>query len=216
MVDLGTLPNSQSSNATGINDLGQVVGVSRYITPSVVERAFRYTDGVGMIDLGVLPGQPSTGGRVVAERINNSGQVVGSASTAGGRHQAFRYTDGVGMASLGVLLGYDYSTAYDINDSGHVVGESYNAGGSLPPHAFLYTDATGLIDLNTLIDPNSGWLLERAYAINDTGWIVGTGFYNGMIKGYLLTPVPEPSALVLLAAPAVAVIIRQRRRTMAA
>ena len=32
-----------------------------------------------------------------------------------------------------------------------------------------------MTDLNSLIDPDSGWALGNATAINDNGWIVGVG-----------------------------------------
>jgi hypothetical protein len=77
----------------------------------------------------------------------------------------------------------------DINSSGQVVG-----GGS---RAFYYDATTGVVDLNTLIDPDSGWVLWEARAINDLGQIVGAGDFNGQRHAYLLTPVPEPSTFAL-------------------
>ena len=54
-------------------------------------------------------------------------------------------------------------------------------------------------DINSLISPNSGWTLGAAYAINDSGQIVGTGTNpNGKSDAFLLTPIPEPSTLALL------------------
>jgi probable HAF family extracellular repeat protein len=54
-------------------------------------------------------------------------------------------------------------------------------------------------DLNNLILPTSGWTLNYACDINDLGQIVGYGTNpNGVTHAFLLTPVPEPSALVLL------------------
>ena len=40
-----------------------------------------------------------------------------------------------------------------------------------------------MTDLNTLIDPSSGWMLEEATGINDNGWIVGYG-YNSATGRY--------------------------------
>lgn len=63
----------------------------------------------------------------------------------------------------------------------------------------LYEDGQ-MLDLNTLIDPASGWYLTEAAAINDRGQIAATGYSNGRQHALLLTPtaVPEPSSLVLL------------------
>ena len=53
-----------------------------------------------------------------------------------------------------------------------MVGSYTTSGGS--DHAFLYSDGTEQ-DLNTLIPASSGWTLEDAYGINDSGQVVGTG-----------------------------------------
>ena len=80
--------------------------------------------------------------------------------------------------------------AYKINDSGQVVGGSDGSpfcGGQM-------------LDLNTLVTANSGWVLRSASAINDAGQIVGTGYYQGQPRAFLLTPntvVPEPSTYAL-------------------
>jgi len=34
----------------------------------------------------------------------------------------------------------------------------------------------------------SGWVLTAAEAINDQGWIVGNGYYNGTSRAFLLVP----------------------------
>lgn len=54
-------------------------------------------------------------------------------------------------------------------------------------------------DLNSLIDSACGWELRAATAINDVGQIVGFGINPaGQTVAFLLTPIPEPSILVLL------------------
>jgi hypothetical protein len=70
-----------------------------------------------------------------------------------------------------------------------------------------------MTDLNTLIDPASGWQLKYARAINDYGQIVGSGFNpSGYEHAYLLTPVPEPSTFVLLGMGAVGLLGWATRR----
>jgi len=34
----------------------------------------------------------------------------------------------------------------------------------------------------------TGWVLTTAEAINDQGWIVGNGYYNGAARGFVLVP----------------------------
>jgi uncharacterized protein (DUF2252 family) len=43
-------------------------------------------------------------------------------------------------------------------------------------------------DLNSLISPTSGWVLEAATVINDAGQIAGVGRLNGARRIFLLTP----------------------------
>ena len=79
-------------------------------------------------------------------------------------------------------------------------------------HAFLYSNGS-MTDLNSLIDPASGWTLHYAFAINDSGQIVGTG--NNSLRqahAFLLTPTPEPSTLALLAAGAGSLLLMAWRR----
>jgi probable HAF family extracellular repeat protein len=114
------------------------------------------------------------------------------------------------MTDLGTLGGWQ-SWAYGINSSGQVVGSSYTADNSL--HAFLYSGST-MYDLTTMIDPPAGWTISQATAINDAGQIVVIGSHvygggndvSGLIpnalyveyESFLLTPVPEPSTLILI------------------
>ena len=58
-----------------------------------------------------------------------------------------------------------------INDNGQVVGYCFTSGSD---HAFLYSNGIAQ-DMNTLIPASSGWTLEDAYGINDSGQVVGTG-----------------------------------------
>jgi hypothetical protein len=62
--------------------------------------------------------------------------------------------------------------------------------------AFLY-DHGVMSDLNALVSNLDGWTLQSASAINDSGAIVGYGLLGGAQHGFLLSPVPEPSTLVL-------------------
>jgi len=190
MQDLGTL-GGLTSWAYSINNSGQVVGWSNTTisgTEYDLEHAFLY-DGT-MHDLGTLGGTHSN-----AYSINDSGQVVGSSSVTGSSsYHAFLWTPTMPNASSGMMqdlgtLGGSGSTAYDINSSGHVTGESPGVGEFLESYAFVYTTETGIVDLNSLIDPLSGWILNGGYAINDIGQIAGTGTIGGETHAFLLTPV---------------------------
>jgi probable HAF family extracellular repeat protein len=144
-------------------------------------------------DLGALPGGSNAS---VAFGINDSGQVVGQSGASTG-NRAFLWDSTSGMQDLGDLAGGpDYSVARGINNSGQVVGSSRASTGT---RAFLWDSTSGMQDLNDLLDPSGvGWTLSRSLVVNDAGQIVGVGRNpDGVTRGFLLTPVPEPSSLVL-------------------
>jgi probable HAF family extracellular repeat protein len=91
------------------------------------------------------------------------------------------------LTTLGGLNSY----AYHVGVSGRVVGAS-DVTDELSPnqHAFLYMSELGMVDLNTLIDPLSGWELLDASEINDAGQITGQGLFGGEYRAYLLSPAP--------------------------
>lgn len=202
---LGT-PQNPSSSGFGINDNGQVTGSSN-------NHAYLY-DGV-MHDLGTLGGPESEG-----FAINSLGQITGISLVAEGSEfeHAFFY-DGTVMHDLGTLSGMDSSAGQGINIHGQITGYSYRLGVS--SHAFIYDPAHGMVDLNSLIDPNSGWVLAEGTAINDGGLITGDGVINGETHAFLLTPisVPETRAIVfaafsLLIIPFAFILRRQRQLAM--
>ncbi|MDN5752032.1 MAG: PEPxxWA-CTERM sorting domain-containing protein [Nitrosospira sp.] len=155
---LGTL-GGPNTYAYGINDSGQVVGVSS-IGDDTSHAFITGPNGMGMIDLGTLGGVSSG-----ATGINDSGQVVGY-SYQGGVHAFITGPDGMGMTDLGTLGGNE-SLAYGINNSGQVVGRSDTADG--PGHAFITgPNGMGMTDLGTL-----GGNESLAYGINNSGQVVG-------------------------------------------
>jgi probable HAF family extracellular repeat protein len=179
LVDL--TPNSDTGYALDINDAGQVTG---YKTAVGGYHAFRWQAGT-FLDLGVLPGFAHSFGSA----INAFGQVAGNSTSASGNsEQLFRYTDGGGLQNLGGTG--EHNVALGINSSGQVVGTRGNS----QTRALRYTDASGLQDLNTLIDPSLGWVLLAANDINDAGQIVGYAFNNftGETHAVRLQPAAGP------------------------
>ncbi len=203
IYDLGTLGGTNGA-ADAINTYGEVVGYS--YNAFGVPRAFLWspttpngTSGT-MQDLGTLGG--FYGG--TAYGINSSGQVTGTADAGAEDYHAFLWSPTTPNGTTGTMqdlgtLGGVKSYGFSINTTGEVVGISNYTTATNDYHAILWTSNTGLVDLNTLINPLSGWELDYANAINDAGQITGYGVIGGNAHSFLLTPVPEPSAFLLTA-----------------
>jgi probable HAF family extracellular repeat protein len=183
MQGLGFLSvGSTVSGAEAINRFGQVAGFSATNGYNAIY-AFIWSKTTGMQNLGKLPGYDSSR----ASAINDLGQVAGESDCMSCRlytHATLWSKAKGSMLDLGVLPGAMESTATAINNVGQVIGSSSNGN----PHAFVWSPSTGMLDLNNLIQANSGWALEFANAINDQGQIVGYGLHNGQGVGFLLTP----------------------------
>lgn len=182
--DLGVLPGAAEgavSVANALNDLGEVVGDAS-TTDLLIKEAFR-TDpnGQNMTGLGTLGGAQSW-----ATAVNNSGQITGYAKTSLGETHAYRREAAGSLRDLRTLGG-TRSYGYSINSDGYVVGYSTTPGDT-SQHAFIWRNTLeGMTDLNSMLPPDSGWILESAYGINDSGQITGVGRYKGSPAAFLLT-----------------------------
>ena len=184
MQDLGALGGGLTSSvAYDINNAGQVVGRSYSADqiifpptdPELLSRAFLWSPGHGMQDLGAL-----SGGHAIAYAINDAGQVVGKSWLAtsspppyGQNLRAVLWEPGQDIRDLGGLwVGPYNSAAYGINEAGQVVGESDLGPAFLdgfPVQAFLWTAADGMEALS----PTTG--LTTARDINNHQQVVGDG-----------------------------------------
>src|SRR5207248_2604803 len=115
----------------------------------------------------------------------------------------------VSLTDLGALG--TSSVGMGINSSGMVVGNYRDPLAN--PRAFLYD--TQMRDLTSLLASGSGWVLEYAYGINDSGQITGIGMIGGQEHAFRLTPsaVPEPGGLLLAGGAAAVWAWRRRKRT---
>ena len=159
-----------------------------------------------LTDLGTLPGFPTS----IPGGLNSAGQVVGYANDSSGNGGPFLYSNGTvaGIATPGV----SFFSPQGINDAGQVVGNGANSSGVT--NAYLWTSGAGIQDLGDF----------QTMGINDSGEVAGGNYqgalvwtaagtqYLGNLPGMaisaantsgqrhalLLTPVPEPSTIVLL------------------
>jgi probable HAF family extracellular repeat protein len=199
-----------------INEVGQVTGFS--VGTDGRSYAFRYTDGVGMENIGTNFASASRG-----FAINDQGWVAGY-----GDGYAFLYRDDQGVISLGPgrayginnhgsVVGVSWMTATDlgfiylngelilvgpeegpetvvgdINNYDVAVGEGVQYDGvcCLKVVGLIWTKSESLLRLNSFIPQDSGWWLTTAAAINDYGQIVGSGSLNGQSLAYRLDPIP--------------------------
>ncbi|WP_296945635.1 PKD domain-containing protein [uncultured Massilia sp.] len=143
--EIGTLGGT-FVRTRGLNDAGEVTGVGD--TPAGIIRSFVWSRRHGTVDVGTLPGMLTSWEPV----INNRGVVAGYAD--GGTRppwaRAFRWSVAGGIEDLGVLLDGDPASSYAtaINDAGLIAGTAW-AGGS-DYHAFAWTRAGGMVDIDTL------------------------------------------------------------------
>jgi probable HAF family extracellular repeat protein len=117
-------------------------------------------------NLGTLGG----GATAQAYDINESGQVVGYATTADLEYHGFLWTVGT-KVDLGTLPTGSSSKAFGLNNSGQVVGYAFDGSpaGGARNHAFLWEDGA-MTDLFPVPQHSS------ANAVNDAGQVVGN--YN--------------------------------------
>ncbi len=118
-----------------------------------------------------------------AAAVNNSGQILIN-ERRGGRGRPYLWQHGQ-LRTLPPLHQDTNCTAAALNDAGEAVGIS--APYTLASHALLWRGGH-VYDLNTLLPPHSGWVLETATGINARGQIVGSGTLGGKPHAYLLTP----------------------------
>lgn len=184
ITDLGTL-GGNNSEATAINDPGEVIGTSEITTVPDPElgfppaHCFLWREGE-MRDVGTLGGKLSWAGG-----INNRGQVAGVSNLLGDSDfHGFLWEDGA-FTDLGPFPGDTASVASGLNNQGEVVGASGNTHEAI--RAVLWKDGV-VIDLNSRIPSDSGWRLIWAGSINARGQISGFGIHNNEGRAFLLSP----------------------------
>lgn len=181
---------TSTGKTSGLNDHNEAVGTF-WSQQDATWRAFVWNplDGFRKVD-----DLADKSGLATAHGINDKGVIIGR-RWASGLDQAYIYSAGA-VTDLGTFGG-PRSTPFDLNEKGQVVGEAETPetiGTIRPTHlrrAFLYHFDHGMRNLHDLVGPDSGWILERAVAINNHGQIVAIGVKEGSRSGLLLDPLPS-------------------------
>ena len=182
--------------AQAINDAGTVAGWGS-INNTMGQRGWRHdtTTGYDVLGLTNVVGAQNS----YAYGINGGGDVVGYVSasipTPTGFVIANRAFLAIGdvMTDLGLLPGMTNGQALGINAHREIVGVGSDDTSTVL-RAFVRLGAQ-LFDLNDMIDPASGWTLQQATAINESGQVVGFGTHLGQTRAFLLTPIAGPGAV---------------------
>lgn len=207
-------PNSLGGiwdEALGLNNHAPPVAVGTAMVGSGgPTHAFSWTVGGPLVDL-----TPGLGTNSAARAVNMAEDIVGESSI-----NAVVWRKGGGTPEvIPALSGFDAGSARDINLPGEIIGDSFFSFQPFQSRPFLYRafrrDTGGptsvsppeVVDLNSLIAAGSGWVLEHATAINDNGWIVGTGQLNGSPRGFVLIPPSAPITCPCGAAIALGVLV---------
>jgi len=172
LVWLSALDDSDYSEATSINDRGEMAGLSN--TKNNMHAVLWSISGA-IKDLGALPGDTSS--RAFA--INDRGKVVGLSSGPRGE-RAFLWTPDR-MVVLEVPPETKSSEAHGINNRDQVVGHFRGPAGI---HAFLWTPDSAFQDLGVL----PGCQTSKAIGINDSGEVVGSSSGPFNTRSFLWTP----------------------------
>jgi probable HAF family extracellular repeat protein len=159
MVNLGNL-GAGYGFASGVNDLGEVVGAST--TAAGDRRGFHWTQGDGMVELATL----ANGDTAEATDIGNLGTIVGWSTNGVGNRRAVQWVSPAAASEDLGTLGGGWSVARGVNAAATIVGEAATANGEV--HAFRRVAGGPVVDLGTLGGPGS-----RADAINGGGHAVG-------------------------------------------
>jgi hypothetical protein len=225
LANLGTDPTGITDTAAAaINSAGVIVGTAKKFDANGLGRTVpvRWDLSGAVTELETLqfPELPYNFGQTrFATHINDAGIVIGGLSPGG----AVRWDASGAATELKSPLGEPGpARASDINNAGIAVGTTNSP---FAPTRALYWGLDAVpVDLNSLIDPASGWTLTSAHSINDAGWIGGEGSFDPDGPGrqtainrlFLIrvpaAAVPEPAAgaLAVLGLSIIATKLRSR------
>lgn len=166
------------------NNKGQIVGQVSTTTFSARGGFWNNDAAHSLTLLSTLPNEWDS----YAYGINDLGTVVGvsDVGTFGSTPVIWTGAEHT-IAALPLAPGDTQGSAYAINNAGTIIG--YH-GDSARPCVWINGQ---MIDLASALDASSfGWQIESVNDINNLGQIVGTGYFNGKQRGFILTPTLAP------------------------
>ncbi|SCX88207.1 PEP-CTERM protein-sorting domain-containing protein [Nitrosospira sp. Nl5] len=179
--NIGTL-GGPGTYATDINESGQITGNSDTGMVGQYHAFVTKANGLDMVDLGALPGGNTSEGYA----INASGQVTGISEAPSGLGQTivpFAFITDTGRG-IRPITDWHMSAGTGINDAGQVSGYIY-----APFHTGTDAIVTGPDGLNPLPIGGLHGEGDRAYSINSSGQVVGSGLFNsGFHHAYITSP----------------------------
>jgi len=215
---------NSGTQATGINNLGIVVGTSGagsflYDSHTGIYSPFAGGGATGINDLGQIvggnyffdgstfhtinyPGADSTS----VSGLNNAGQIVGTYQLGG---HSFGFLDNAGTFTSIAFPGASSTHVMDINNLGEIVGWYSDSTGG---HGFIDSGGHFIsFDVPRLLLDNN---FTTANGLNDYGEIVGTTARGTgtQLFGFVATPTPEPGTLALAATGLLVVALIARPR----
>ncbi|MBS1703600.1 MAG: PEP-CTERM sorting domain-containing protein [Armatimonadetes bacterium] len=192
----------EASQLYCINDADTMGG---YAKVNGTQRATLFFNDQTLLDLhGALPGANAS----TVSNLNDQGWATGIYHNANNVTWSFLYNPELGVQTFENLVGWDSMSFHEVSGNGVVVGTGF--GGRNGDRATRWTQETGLLDLNSLISANTGWVLQDATDVNENGYIIGTGTYNGVQSNFLLRPVPEPAGILALGLGCLALLRRRK------
>lgn len=153
-----------------LNNRNQVAGwAAPFTTPEIAFNIYFWNKGV----LRQLDNSGNTPNYALA--INDRGQVAGSSATEVFRAEvATIWTHGrPTRIDPHPLQDYPFSKVTLLNNHGHAVGTSVHLG------LFIYRGRK-MENINSLINPGSGWNIVSIRGINDAGQLAATGWHDGV------------------------------------
>ena len=177
MSDIGP-PGAFQASAVAVNDVGEIIGNA-------------YPGGAFVLSTGKFTFlTPPSGASVSVNAISSTGEIAGTIFfNSGAPPHAAIFNNGV-WNDLGGINGVAVHGT-GVNSAGQVIAIAYFPVQSYHPfrpgkHVGYIVRNGGLVDLNTLIPPNSGFTITDAIAINDAGQILCNA--NNGDRAVLLSP----------------------------